>query len=184
MWPCLAGYLNRHDTTTARRSGRPLHLAGSLWWADRGSVWTWSGRRFGALGGSVSPDRHDPYHKLWRWPAEATTPADLQRLTDNTADGLDVLLCHDAPADTPGLIGHIQMPEDLEREAAEVRDLLQTAVEATGPALVFHGHWHTQNRRRINHGNTEVIGLAADGRPACAAILSIKDLQAAYIDIC
>ena len=128
MWPCLINYLNRHDTLAAKQQGRPLHLAGSLWWADRGSVWTWSGRRFGALGGSVSPDRWDRYVEVYRWPEEATTRADLQRLIDNAPEGLDVLLCHDAPADTPGLVGHLQMPEELEREAAEVRDVLQAAV--------------------------------------------------------
>ena len=184
MWPCLINYLNRDDTLAAKQQSRPLHLAGSLWWADRGSVWTWSGRRFGALGGSVSPDRWDRYVEVYRWPEEATTRADLQRLIDNAPEGLDVLLCHDAPADTPGLVGRLQMPEELEREAAEVRDVLQAAVDAAAPELVFHGHWHKQNRRRINRGATDVVGLAADGRPACAAILSVNALQAAHTDIC
>lgn len=187
MWPCLVNLLNRHDTLVARQRGRPLHLAGSLWWADRGSVWTWSGRRFGALGGSVSPDRQDPYVEVYRWPEEATTRADLGRLIDNAPEGLDVLLCHDAPADTQGLVGSLRMPENLRSEAAVVRDLLQAAVDATAPELVVHGHWHKQNRCRINGGATEVVGLAADGRPGCGAVLSLNALQAAqaaYTDIC
>ncbi len=38
VWPCLSAFLARDDTATAREMGRPLHLAGSLWWADRGST--------------------------------------------------------------------------------------------------------------------------------------------------
>ena len=186
IWPCLMNYQQRYDTLAARQQRRPLHLAGSLWWADRGSVWTWSGRRFGALGGSVSPDRWIPSVARYRWPEEATTQDDLERLIDNAPDGLDVLICHDAPADTQGLVSGLpwQMPEALEREAEAVRELLQAAVDATAPTLVFHGHWHQQNRCRINEGATEVVGLAADGRPACAAILSVSGPQATYTDIC
>ena len=97
-----------------------------------------------------------------------------------------MLICHDAPADTQGLVSGLpwQMPTGLERRASAVRDLLQSAVDATAPELVFHGHWHQQNRCRINRAHTDVIGLAADGRPACAAILSVSDLQAAHTDIC
>lgn len=186
VWPCLTQYLQRDDTIAARGDNRPLHLGGSLWWADRGSVWTWAGRRFGALGGTVSPDKWIPAVARYRWDEEATTQADLDRLIDNTPDGLDVLICHDAPADTQGLISGLpwQMPTGIERRASAVRDLLQSAVDATAPELVFHGHWHQQNRCRINRGVTDVVGLAADGRPACAAILSVSDLQAAHTDIC
>ena len=61
-----------------------------------------------------------------------------------------------------------------------MRALLQSAVDATTPEVVFHGHWHQQNRCRINH-DTEVVGLAADGNPGSAAILSITDLQTRYV---
>ena len=186
VWPCLTQYLQRDDTVAARHDNRPLHLGGSLWWADRGSVWSWAGRRFGALGGTVSPDKWIPAVARHRWDEEATTQADLDRLIDNTPDGLDVLICHDAPADTQGLISGLpwKMPTGLDCRAAAVRDLLQAAVDATTPDLVFHGHWHQQNRCRINRNDTDVVGLAADGRPACAATLLVSDLQAAHTDIC
>ena len=168
-WPCLTSFRGSDDAVAARRTGQPVHLGGSLWWADRGSVWSWSGARFGALGGTVSPDKWIPKLAKHRWEEETTTQADLQRLIDNAPEGLDLLICHDAPADTQGLVGGMQIPEDLEREAAELRELLQSAVNATTPEVVFHGHWHQQNRCRINHDATEVIGLAADGNPASAA---------------
>ena len=147
VWPCLVNFLHRYDTLAALQHGRPLHLGGSLWWADRGSTWTWAGRRFGALGGSASPDRWIAQVAPYRWPQETTTQ------------------------------------EDLEREAVAVRELLQTAVDETAPSLVFHGHWHQQNRCTINRDATEVVGLAADGHPGCAAVLSISDLQARHINI-
>ena len=67
VWPCLQNFLHRYDTLAALQHGRPLHLGGSLWWADRGSTWTWAGRRFGALGGSASPDRWIAKVAPYRW---------------------------------------------------------------------------------------------------------------------
>ena len=183
VWPCLTGFLHRCDTQAARRQGRPLHLGGSLWWADRGSVWSWGGARFGALGGTVSPDKWILKLAKYRWAEETTTQQDLDRLINNAPEGLDVLICHDAPADAQGLVSGLPwpMPHDIEREAKAMRALLQSAVDATTPELVFHGHWHQQNRCRINSGASEVVGLAADGHPASAAIMSIPDLQARYV---
>ena len=118
----------------------------------------------------------------YRWEEETTTQRDLYRLLDNATDGLDVLISHDAPADASGLVSAPRaMPAPLQREADAARALIQAAVDATAPALAFHGHWHQQNRCQINRGDTEVIGLAADGHPGSAAVLSISDLQARHI---
>ena len=183
VWPCLSEFAQRDDTAAARRAGRPLHLGGSLWWADRGSAWTWAGRRFGALGGSASPDRWIPAVANKRWDQETTTQQDLQRLLDNAADGLDVLVCHDAPEGTTGLVSGLpwEMPPSLQHEADTVQALLQSAVDETQPAVVFHGHWHQKNRCRLN-ARSEVVGLAADGSSPSAAVLSISDLQTRYVD--
>ena len=181
VWPCLTAFLGRDDTAVARAAGRPLHLGGSLWWADRGSTWNWSGRRFGALGGTVSPDKWHASAAPWRWPEEMITQQDVDRLTQNASGGLDVLISHDAPADSTGLIGGVWMPPSVQGEADAAQMLVQDAVNATDPALVFHGHWHQANRCRLHNG-TEVIGLAADGHPRSAAALSISDLQVDYID--
>ena len=183
VWPCLSEFAQRDETAAARRAGRPLHLGGSLWWADRGSTWTWAGRRFGALGGSASPDRWIPAVANKRWDQETTTQQDLQRLLDNAADGLDVLVCHDAPKGTTGLVSGLpwEMPTGLQRKADTVQELVRSAVDATEPEVVFHGHWHQPNRCRLNH-RSEVVGLAADGSPNSAAVLSISDLQTRYTD--
>ena len=184
VWPCLAAYAQRPDVIEARAAGRPLHLGGTLWWADRGSTRTWSGRRCGALGGAVSPDKFIEQLASHRWPDdEAPNPGDLRRLVDNAPEGLDVLFCHDAPAAVTGLKG---LPESLipawiRAECTEVRDLLQTAVERTEPELVFHGHWHQTNHDHIRDGNTEVFGLNRDGHAGCIAILSLGDRSGAYL---
>ena len=185
VWPCLTQFQRRDDTSAARANNRPLHLGGSLWWADRGSVWTWAGRRFGALGGTVSPDKWIPAVARHRWDEEAITQHDLDRLIGNTPDGLDVLICHDAPEGTSGLVSGLpwDMPTGLQRRADDMRTMLRSAVDATSPELVFHGHWHQQNRCHLNNGSTEVIGLAAAGHPPSAAVLSISDLTADYVNV-
>ena len=182
VWPCLTEFQQLPASAAPRRLGRPLHLGGSLWWADRGSTWSWAGRRFGALGGATSPDRWGDLAK-YRWEHETTTREDLDRLVDNAPDGLDILICHDAPAGTTGLtIGLLRkLHPYLQHEADTVKALLRSAVDETEPTLVVHGHWHQQNRCRLIHSSTEAVGLAGDGRPGCAAILSISDMHARYL---
>lgn len=181
VWPSLTRYLQRPETKAALPTGRPLHLGGSLWWAHRGSVWTWGGARCGALGGAVSPDKWMADVADERWPQEeATTGADLVRLLEHAPEGLDVLFCHDAPRGVRGLRSGLpwQVPAGIEAQARDVRDLLRSAVEETSPSLVFHGHWHQRNRERLNDNATDVVGLAADGWPGCCAVLSTATLEA------
>ena len=185
VWPCLVNFLHRYDTLAALQYGRPLHLG------DRCGGPTAAVPGHGPAGVSARSEAAPPptggslRSPPYRWPQETTTQEDLDRLIDNAPDGLDVLVCHDAPARTRGLVSGLdyEMPADIEREAVAVRDLLQTAVDRTAPSLVFHGHWHQQNRCTINADTTEVVGLAADGHSGCAAVLSISDLQARHIDI-
>jgi len=181
-WPCLTDYALRADVARARAAGRPLHLGGTLWWADRGSTWTWSGRRCGALGGAVSPDKFITKLAPHRWPDhEAPSRDDLGRLLANAPDGLDVLFCHDAPAAVAGLKGlpPALIPDWILAECREVRGLLQDAVERTGPQVVFHGHWHQTNHAHIGDGPTEVFGLNRDGKPGSVAVLDLRHFGAA-----
>ena len=186
VWPCLTEFSQRPDVAAARAAGQPLHLGGSLWWADRGSTWTWGGARCGALGGAVSPDKWMPALAGMRWADhEKPTAGDLARLVANAPGGLDVLFCHDAPSGVRGLRSGLQwrVPARIAAEAADVRRLLRAAVDRTEPRLVFHGHWHHPNHARIRGGATEVFGLA-DGAEAwsdCAAVLHTAPLRANYL---
>ena len=182
-WPCLTEFAQRPDVIAARAASRPLHLGGSLWWADRGSTWTWGGIRCGALGGAVSPDKFIERLAPYRWPDhEAPSRDDLARLLANAPDGLDVLFCHDAPAGVRGLRGmpDALIPTWILAECKDVQGLLQDAVEGTEPRLVFHGHWHERNHEHIRDGDTEVFGLDRDGRVGCFAVLNLGDLSGAY----
>ena len=81
--PRLVDYAQRPDVIEARAAGRPLHLGGTLWWADRASTWTWNRRRYGALGDAVSPDKFIAKLAPNRWPDhEAPTRDDLRRDQD------------------------------------------------------------------------------------------------------
>ncbi|WP_419932246.1 metallophosphoesterase family protein [Candidatus Poriferisodalis sp.] len=176
VWPALSSYARTPAAQAAVASRRPLHLGGSIWWAWRGSVWTWGGRTFGALGGAVSPDRHSPARRGYRWDDEATTGADLDRLMANVdaefGGSLDVLFTHDAPAQVRGLKATMPgVPWDLREAAKHGRGLLREAVERTQPSFVLHGHWHRTHRERIGEA-TEVFGLSADGMANSAAHLT------------
>ncbi|WP_423916773.1 metallophosphoesterase family protein [Candidatus Poriferisodalis sp.] len=175
IWPALGRYALTAAARDAMVARRPLHLGGSLWWAWRGSVWRWNRHAFGALGGAVSPDKRLPEVRHYRWPEEALTEDDIERLIANTEaefDGrLDVLFTHDAPAQVTGLkSGMTGIPIDVLREAERGRRLLAAAVDRTQPELLLHGHWHQANAERISD-RTEVIGLAEDGRRDSTALL-------------
>lgn len=178
VWPALGPYARTAAARAAFASRRPLHLGGSIWWAWRGSVWSWGGRAFGALGGAVSPDRHNPAARGYRWDDEETTDADLARLIANVETDfggrLDVLFTHDAPAQVRGLkAGMSGVPWGIQQAAKQARALLGEAVERTRPALVLHGHWHHTNRERISEA-TEVFGLSADGMANSSALLTTR----------
>ena len=181
-WPSLNCYLQRHDTPL--NDPHPIHLGGSLWWARRGSAWTWSGARCGALGGAVSVDKWWSGTAGMRWPDdEAPTVRDLRRFLTNTDDGLNVVFCHDAPRGVRGLFATMRgIPIEIEAEANDVRDLLRTAVERTRPAVLFHGHWHQRNRELLEVTDTDVVGLSHDERPrGHLAVLDATTLDADYV---
>ena len=168
-WPALSRYAQTTAAQETIATRRPLHLGGSLlWWAWRGSTWTWTGLRCAALGGAVSPDRRDRAVRRWRWPQEALTPHELDRFTANVDTdhngALDVLFTHDAPAQVRHIKGGMRgIPSETQHAIAQTRLLLARAVDHTRPRLVIHGHWHRSHRERISPA-AESVGLANDGR--------------------
>jgi hypothetical protein len=155
------GNHEQHDAL-GQLDGSPFSaVADRIAYAHRGARWEWSGIRFGALGGAVSPDRH---HRAvgWDWFSEERIAAtDVDRLG---TDPVDVLVTHDAPSAVP-LVGLSPNPPSavVERDAAINRAFVDAAIRATCPTLVVHGHWHVSHSTWIEtpHSCT-VVGLAAD----------------------
>jgi predicted phosphodiesterase len=155
---------------------RPIR-DGLLDWADRGAVWQWAGRRFGALGGGVSIDRHArTEHETW-WATEIISDDDVDTLIANTdAEPLDVLLAHDAPALPPGM-RPLNDPV-LRADCAASVHQIDRAVTATSPTLVLHGHYH--RFYQSIHGTSRVVGLASDieaPRPGSCVVLDLANLE-------
>ena len=101
-----------------------------------------------------------------------TDGSDVARLG---SEPVDVLIAHDAPA---GLdLAAWQLPAEDQVRTDQVRSLIATAVEATRPRMVFHGHWHhahetelswidrvaTERSGALAWQSTRTIGLSCDG---------------------
>lgn len=142
------------DPTTGLRPIRPhiFHLA-------RGLRWRWHGKTWMALGGAHSVDRPMRKSGVSWWPQERLTEADVARAI--RGGPVDVIVAHDAPDgyEIPGLPGGFP-PAEL-YQADLHRKLVGEVVDATRPAVFYHGHYHV--RYTAQRGETRVIGLAADG---------------------
>lgn len=101
------------------------------------------------MGGAFSVDwRRRVPGQTW-WPNEVLTDADVERLGD---EPLDVVVCHDSPAEMPMRSRWILRPDD--QASCDVsRRLLQEAIDVTLPRLVVHGHWHHRHSRALHYIN-------------------------------
>lgn len=182
----IDGNHENHDALSAVVVGinGSVEISERCRYLPRGVRWTWSGVRFGALGGAFSVDwRERVVGESW-WEGECPTRADLVRLG---AGPLDVLVAHDAPAGIP--LSGLRLPPADEIRANEVRELVAEAVRATEPALVLHGHWHIRSSHKLTWPvargeglvwkSTMVEGLAADvqGGQAAWGILELAPLR-------
>ena len=157
----IDGNHEQHDAL-GRLDGSPFAaVADHVAYAHRGARWEWSGVRFGALGGAVSPDR-DHRAVGWDWFCEERIAAtDVNRLG---TDPVDVLVTHDAPSAVP-LTGLSSTPPsaEAERDAVSNRAFVDAAIDTTRPRLVVHGHWHVSHSTFIDTPHScRVIGLAGD----------------------
>lgn len=142
------------DTHTGLRTISPHvhHLA-------RGLRWVWHDTCWMTLGGAHSVDRPDGRHGVSWWPEEHLTDGDI---TAAIGPGVvDVIVSHDAPAGVciPGLTPHAFSAREISTSDWH-RDRVSAVVDATEPALLFHGHYHARYSAR--RGATTVIGVADD----------------------
>lgn len=140
-------------------------IEGTIFWADRGSRWIWNNVQFGALGGAVSVDRFNPTRPRtegidW-WATERLTQEEVDFYGN---EPVDVLFTHDAPLGVERTKGEITNVI-LKTEIAEHRGFLASAINATSPEIVIHGHYHSRydDIYYIPFGNeVRVAGLAHD----------------------
>jgi hypothetical protein len=158
-----ATQIARFEAKNPRDEDGMVVLGTGLRWISRGHRWQWSGATFGSLGGAFSIDwEHRTPGEDW-WPdAEEVQKADVEKLG---TDRLDVLLCHDAPAGaTPNAWLDGWPKNDEQSRVSQHR--LRSAVEATRPNLVLHGHWHLRHSSMLRLNSAEhavrVEGLASD----------------------
>ena len=149
-------------------------MTSHITYLPRGTRLDIGGRTFGFLGGAFSVDWRD--RTPGRLVAEREpNDSDVARLGDAP---LDILVAHDAPA---GLdLSAWRLPAEDQVRTDEARSLIATAVEATLPRIVFHGHWHdahdtdlawidriaTEQAGALTWQSTRVIGLGCDGDTA------------------
>lgn len=132
----------------------------------RGFRWTWHGRRWMALGGAHSVDRHLRSPGRSWWPEEYLTDADVDRAIGGGP--VDVMVTHDCPdrVDIPGLAPDGFFPAAQIADAEAHRYLVGKVVDATGPGMLLHGHYHRRYNavRPLPSGaQTAIIGLGDDG---------------------
>lgn len=169
----IDGNHDDHGALAEHREADDLvRLTDHVAYIRRGARLELDGVRFGFLGGAFSVDWRDRTHGIDWWSHETIHQSDVARLG---SDGLDVLVAHDAPA---GLdLAAWRLPVEDQVRADEVRSLIASAVEATRPQVVFHGHWHhshdvelswidraeTEQAGALAWRSTRVIGLGCDG---------------------
>lgn len=132
----------------------------------RGFRWTWHGRTWMALGGAHSVDKHTRTPGRSWWPEELLTDAD----TDRAISGgpVDVIVAHDCPdrVNIPGLAPDGFFPPAQLAIAAAHRERMGRVVDATGPGMLLHGHYHVRYNavRSLPDGRqTAIVGLGDDG---------------------
>jgi predicted phosphodiesterase len=173
-----------------RERDTPIALTDHVTYIPRGARIALGGRVFGFLGGAFSVDWRDRTHGIDWWPNEKTDHSDVARLGGGE---LDVLITHDAPAGID--LSTWRLPAEDQVRADDVRSLIATAVEATRPAVLLHGHWHhardselswidraaTEESGALTWRSTRVIGLGCDGDAAFGwSVLDLPSLDVVW----
>lgn len=139
-------------------------VAAGVFHLPRGLVWEWAGERWLAAGGGYSVDKPYRIEGVSWWPQETLTEAEVEACI--AAGKIDVLLTHDTGTHViPGTHRTAEwfQPEQIEISHAHRRQI-DRIIEATRPALAFHGHYHTAYTAEV--GETRVIGLDKDEAPS------------------
>lgn len=176
-WPLVSRALDAHP-------GDAVRVGSCTWLLPRPFRFEIHGRQFLSLGGASSVDR------AWRtpgrdwWPNEAITD---EHVAEAIAGGsADVMVSHESPEGTP--VRTVQevlrtnpngFPQEALRESAASRMRVARVWNAVRPAILLHGHMHTEGDDTTDDGR-RVISL---GRDVQEGHLAFLDLATLGIDI-
>ena len=177
-----------HDAAACRVEGdeprSPVRLGESLVYLPRGAVVEVAGLSVLAMGGAASIDRLQRHVGVDWFYEELLSDADIaagQRAALGLG-GVDVLLCHDAPAGwtVPGLIPYDHLPSSWARvlpECWDHRRRLADVYAVAEPKMVVHGHYHSAYELEVDEdwGAVRVVGLNCDGSAGWGRVLSAAD---------
>ena len=146
--------------------------------------WTWGGRTWLALGGATSLNRPQLTAGVSWWPQEEITDEDAECAI--AGGPVDVMVTHDSPQgiDVPGTTGGWDL--HASQRAADHRDLLRSVVDAVGPELSLHGHFHSRYDDILPAGggdrqrDTRITGLDCDGGDATAQAIVLDTATLTY----
>lgn len=184
--------------------GRVAWLSEHVSVVPRGHSWVIPGdtpRRVVSVGGAASIDVASRVPGQSWWAEEAITDADVLAVEATAyADGVDVLLTHDAPTvSTPAVSALVRdnpmgWPEPALLYAAHSRRQVARIVAATRPRLHIHGHYHVADTGVVTLGEVlagdgveppaglspdarcRVVALDQEGRAGNLALLDLTDL--------
>lgn len=137
-------------------------VADGVFHLPRGLTWEWAGKRWLAAGGGYSVDK--PYREEGQnwWPQETITDAELIAIT--AVGKMDVLVTHDTD-DQHNIPGTHRTAQFFDADQIAIseqhRAKITRIINATQPALAFHGHYHVSYDAMVDQ--THVVGLDING---------------------
>lgn len=149
-WDDIDQFPGRFEKTSEGFYG----VAPNIFYMGKVNSWKWCNKKFAAIGGAVSIDRHlRKVHESW-WPQEQLTNNEVQQAKQ--IGKIDYLFTHDCPQAHP----FKYLVNDLESE--NHRWKMTDIAKVLDPMLWFHGHMHRPAKYSFGPDCT-VYGLDCDG---------------------
>lgn len=156
-----------HDWVTAQYTTGHKRII----YLPRGYRWTWWGKRFMAVGGAVSVDKHMRKAGTSWWPAEELSDRQVEYACRDDGTPVDVVFSHDCPlgVDIPGVGRDLKTgnsngwPYDVLLQAERHRIKMRKIFDSVRPKLWTYGHYHAPYRGFLGLEPTAFVGLSCDG---------------------
>jgi predicted phosphodiesterase len=161
-------WLDGNHEDHSRRHEFDSELRPRTRYLPRGHRWTWWGKRFMAVGGAVSVDKHERVENRSWWRKEILTDEEIDYAIRDDGIPVDVVFSHDCPSgvNIPGIGPDSKgtdagWPADVIYEASIHRNKMRTVFRSVHPKLWIHGHYHIPYHDMFEA--TLFYGLGRDG---------------------